>query len=372
MKKTVMGFLMILGGLVMASGSTEEPDYVPPALTPAPYLIRDPAVRAELKVEDKQAGRLQALCDKIDEHLFALRDQPPIPSDPLALEHVRAVVKAMDTLPTILKPSQIGRLQELAIQFEGPMALFRREPADCVRLSAAQKERMRGIYRQSVRLQEELKRRLEESGESSSYAQQAEQIRVRLMQQFLMGLTEGQLVVWQGMLGREFDFSLTQPLSFRAPDLPEATRWIQTRPISIKGLQNRVVAIIFFSADNAQCEGDYAIYKLWTRQYDPKDVFVLGVHIPAGESEDKAAVDRAIEREGLNFPIAVDGKKTICQAWVNPVCPSVYLVDKTGRVRYWWYGPIRKNGAVADQWLSERIEQLRAETIGESDGKPLK
>ena len=58
MKKTVMGFLMILGGLVMASGSTEEPDYVPPALTPAPYLIRDPAVRAELKVEDKQAGRL--------------------------------------------------------------------------------------------------------------------------------------------------------------------------------------------------------------------------------------------------------------------------------------------------------------------------
>ena len=128
---------------------------------------------------------------------------------------------------------------------------------------------MRGIYRQSVRLQEELKRRLEESGESSSYAQQAEQIRVRLMKQFLMGLTEGQLVVWQGMLGREFDFSLTQPLSFRAPDLPEATRWIQTRPISIKGLQNRVVAIIFFSAYNAQCDGDYSIYKLCTRHYDP-------------------------------------------------------------------------------------------------------
>jgi peroxiredoxin len=364
MNKWVMGWMMVFGGLVLAAAdSAEEAVYVPPALTPAPYLIRDPAVRVELKLTADQAVRLQALCDGMDEHLFALRDQPPVPTEARAIEHVRAVVKAMDQLPTILKPSQQGRLQELAIQFEGAMALFRKAVAECVGLSAAQKERMQEIYRQSLRMRDQLRRRLEESGDSSQYAQQAEQMQVRLMQQFLMGLTESQMVVWQGMLGKEFDFSRTQPVSFRAPDLPEVSRWIQTRPVSIKSLEGRVAAVIFFSPGSADCAGDYAVYKMWARQYDPKEVFVLGIHMPVGDQEEKTALAQAIEREGLEFPIAVDGKKTVREAWVNQVCPSVYLVDKTGRVRYWWYGPLRKDGSTGDQWLSERIEELRAETF---------
>ncbi len=41
--------------------------------------------------------------------------------------------------------------------------------------------------------------------------------------------------------------------------------------------------------------------------------------------------------------------------------PSVYLVDKRGRIRRWWYGELRWRGAEGDKLLEERIEQLLAE-----------
>lgn len=342
--------------------STERVEYVPPALTPAPYLIRDPAVREELTLSEDQAAGIRDLCDGLDEHLFALRDQPAVPSDPKAIEHVRAVAKAMESLPTILNPLQQKRLQELAFQFEGAMALFRPAPAEHLGLSEVQKGRMQAIYRQSLRLQEELRRRLEESGDSSQYSQQAEQIQIRLRQQFLMTLTESQLVVWQGLLGEAFDFSQTQPLSFRAPEAEQATGWFHTKPLSMKKLSGSVVAVIFFSLGSRECAADYPVYKLWARQYNPKEVVVLGVHTPSSEGgEDSAALQKVIQQEGLEFPIAVDGKKAVWGAWSNSICPSVYLVDKVGRVRYWWYGPLQKEGATGDQWLTERIEGLRSE-----------
>ncbi len=369
MSKHIMGWMMVLGGLVLGAvvwaqaDSAEEPVYVPPALTPTPYLIRDPAVRVEIGLTAEQAERLQELCDGLDEHLFALRDEPPVPTEAKAIGHVRAVVAAMDQLPTILKPSQQGRLQELSLQFEGAMALFRPAAADCVGLSAAQRERMQGIYRQSLRLQEELKRRLEASGDSSQYAQQAEQIQVRLMQQFLMGLTEGQMVIWQGMLGKAFDFSRTQPISFRAPDLQDVTAWINTKPLTLEGLRGRVVIVHFWTIGCKNCIANYPVYKTWAHQYDPKEVLVLGIHTPETEGEkDTAAVKKKADEEGLTFPIAVDNNRANRQAWSNRIWPSVYVVDKAGRVRYWWYGELKWQGATGDQWLTERIEELRAET----------
>lgn len=366
-KRILWGIIVLAAVVCISFGqegavSTERPEYVPPALTPAPYLIRDPAVREQLKLSEEQAASIRDLCDGLDEHLFALRDQPPVPSDPKAIEHVRAVAKAMELLPTLLEPSQQKRLEELALQFEGAMALFRSVPAEYLGLSEAQKGRMQAIYRQSLRLQEELKRRLEASGDSSQYAQQAEQIQIRLRQQFLLTLTESQLVVWQRMLGEAFDFSQTSPLSFRAPEVEQATGWFHTKPLSMKKLSGSVAAVIFCTLGSRECAADYPVYKLWARQYNPKELVVLVVHTPPSAGrEDSAALQKVIQQEGLEFPIAVDGKKAVWGAWSNTLCPSVYLVDKVGRVRYWWYGPLQKEGATGDQWLTERIEGLRSE-----------
>ena len=63
----------------------------------------------------------------------------------------------------------------------------------------------------------------------------------------------------------------------------------------------------------------------------------------------------------LTFPILLDTAKRNWDAWGNSMWPSVYLIDKHGYVRYWWYGELNWQGAEGEKLLRERIEELVAE-----------
>ena len=41
--------------------------------------------------------------------------------------------------------------------------------------------------------------------------------------------------------------------------------------------------------------------------------------------------------------------------------PSVYLIDKQGYVRSWWYGELNWKGSEGEKLLRQRIEELLAE-----------
>lgn len=345
--------------------SSEEKDYIPPALTPQPYLIRDPAVRRELNLTEEQTVRLDARCQEMDEHLFALRDQPPNPTEPDMLEHVRAVVEAMKGIDEIIQPTQRRRLQELSFQFEGIYTLFRPAPAAYLGLTEEQKKRMQTLHRQFLRNQERLQQRLEETGRQQETSEQTEQLRVRFLNQFFQILSEGQRVVWQEMLGEPFDFSRTQPLSFRAPSLEGSTGWLNSKPLNFKQMEGRVVIVIFSAVRNPDCLGDLPIYQLWARQYPPQEVSILMILVPQSEAQkDIAQVRSYVHEHGLTFPVAVDSEGKAKRTWANPVLPGVYLVDKHGRVRWWWYGPLQSNNGSGERWVAERVEILRAEAGG--------
>ncbi|MEJ5260426.1 MAG: redoxin domain-containing protein [Anaerohalosphaeraceae bacterium] len=357
--------VLVIAGLVVflrpTVYSAQEKDYVPPALTPLPYLIRDPAVRKELKLTAEQTARLDALCRRMDAHLFVLRDQPPNPTEPEMIEHVRAVVELMKETDGILQPPQRLRLQELGFQFEGVYAMFRPAPSAYLQLTKEQKNRMQVLHRQFLRNQEQLRIRLEESGRQNELQEQMEQLRIRFMNQFLRVLSEGQVVIWNEMLGEPFDFSQTQPLSFQAPELEGLTGWMNSKPLTFRQLSGRAVLVIFCSPEQCSAE-DLAAYKVWARQYNPQEVALIGILVPPLQAQ-KNGIEPAswVQKEGLTFPVAQDAKRLTVRAWANPVVPSLYLVDKKGRVRWWWYGPLRQNNLSGDKWVEERIEILRSE-----------
>jgi hypothetical protein len=59
--------------------------------------------------------------------------------------------------------------------------------------------------------------------------------------------------------------------------------------------------------------------------------------------------------------VIIDNAKENWNAWGNSMWPSVYLIDKRGNVRYWWYGELNWQGAKGQELMGSRIEQLLAE-----------
>jgi hypothetical protein len=239
--------------------------------------------------------------------------------------------------------------------------MFRSSTAAYLRLTEQQKDQMQHVHRQFLRNQEQLRLRLQESGRQGELDEQMEQLRVRFLNQFLRVLSEGQVVIWNEMLGDPFDFSQTQPLSFQAPELDGLTGWFNSKPLTFRQLSGCAAVVIFCTPGQTPSE-DLAAYKLWSRQYKPQDVQLIGILVPPTQDRKELPEPEGWIREhGLNFPIGVDAKRLATRAWANSVLPSIYLVDKQGRVRWWWYGPLRQNNASGDKWVEERIGILCAE-----------
>lgn len=89
---------------------------------------------------------------------------------------------------------------------------------------------------------------------------------------------------------------------------------------------------------------------------------VLGIHTPETTSErDVDNLRNAVKDAELDFPVVVDNDKKNWSAWGNSMWPSVYLIDKHGDVRYWWYGELKWQGKDNQLILRKRITELLAE-----------
>jgi hypothetical protein len=88
----------------------------------------------------------------------------------------------------------------------------------------------------------------------------------------------------------------------------------------------------------------------------------VGVHTPETADERVAASVRdKVKEERFDYPVVIDNDKEIWNAWGNSMWPSVYLIDKQGRLRYWWYGELNWNEAGGQKLMAAKIEELLAE-----------
>lgn len=86
---------------------------------------------------------------------------------------------------------------------------------------------------------------------------------------------------------------------------------------------------------------------------------IVGVHTPETAAERvPSSVREKAKEEGFDYPIAIDNDKRIWDNWGNSMWPSVYLIDKKGRLRYWWYGELNWNGAGGQLTMAEKIKEL--------------
>jgi thiol-disulfide isomerase/thioredoxin len=150
----------------------------------------------------------------------------------------------------------------------------------------------------------------------------------------------------------------TEPLAVEGtiPPLTGAVEWLNSPPLSVDELRGKVVIVNFWTYSCINCLRTLPYLKTWSKKYRDQGLVVIGVHTPEFAFERSPAnVKRAAHDLGVDYPVAIDNKYAVWQAFGNQYWPAFYIVDATGHIRYHQFGEgnYDKSERVVRQLLAE-------------------
>lgn len=124
-----------------------------------------------------------------------------------------------------------------------------------------------------------------------------------------------------------------------APEFTGIARWLNGPPQTMAGLKGKVVLVEFWTYSCINCIHVLPHVKQWHERYRDQGLVVIGVHTPEyAEEQSTANVRKAIERFGIEYPVAQDNLYKTWDAYGNRFWPAFYLVDRDGRIVHRHYG----------------------------------
>lgn len=308
-------------------------------------LLRSSKVRADLNLAADQIKAIEEAVVAANHPLWSVRGFPAEQVD----ESVRQLADRFDEqVRGLLRPNQYERLEQIAMRLEGWPALCSPPAVQRLKLSAEQVRQIEAVLREHI----------ERSGPNAG------DLSLSRQEQIVSLLTEPQRRQLTRLVGKPFDIGQVRQQIVPAPELRDIGAWINSQPLRLADLRGKVVALHFFTYGCINCIHNYPTYKTWHAELPAEGFVLLGIHAPEGEGEgerDPSRIRAAMSKEGLEFPVAVDNQRRVWSDWGNHIWPAVYLIDKEGFVRYWWYGELKWQGAGGDRIMRERIEQMMAE-----------
>jgi thiol-disulfide isomerase/thioredoxin len=131
----------------------------------------------------------------------------------------------------------------------------------------------------------------------------------------------------------------TRQASVQAPDFTGIDTWLNSAPLDRKQLRGKVVLVDFWTFDCINCAHTLPHVKDWYARYRDKGLVVVGVHTPEYTFErDTGNLKKAIQRYGIDYPVAQDNAYATWNAYGNQYWPALYLIDQNGRIVYSHYG----------------------------------
>ena len=326
---------------------------------PAWSLLHEPAVARELTLTPTQSRQLRSLLDELDAEFFPLRNKP---REEAAKGGTEILAEASTRLEAMLSKAQFRRLAEIQSRQQGTTALLQAGMSTLMNYKPQQKERLETLIAETLAVTRELEKRVGNGEPREPLEKEYSKLKQDELRKVTGVLTPAQRSVWQKALGRDFDLKSLGLPAFKAPELVDSGEWVNSGPLTMHALSGKVVVLHFYAFGCSNCIRNYPTYLEWQKQFQDKDVVMLGIHTPETAAEqDSASVKKKAEDAKLQFPILIDGTKANWNAWGNSMWPSVYLVDKRGYLRHFWPGELKWQGATGDQWMRDRIEELLAE-----------
>lgn len=145
-----------------------------------------------------------------------------------------------------------------------------------------------------------------------------------------------------------------------ANEMPDLTgsNWFNSPALSTTELKNAVVLVYFWTFGCHNCKAVEPYVKQWHQRYQDKGLRVVAIHSPEFDHErDPDNVKQYLARNDITYPVLLDNDFVNWRRFTNRYWPTIYLVDRSGQVRY------RKIGEGSYRQTEEWIQRLLAETV---------
>jgi thiol-disulfide isomerase/thioredoxin len=134
----------------------------------------------------------------------------------------------------------------------------------------------------------------------------------------------------------------THPTDWEKPDsktaaAPEisAGAWTNSEPLTLKSLRGRVVLVDFWTFACYNCRNTLPSLKSWDTRYRDRGLTIIGVHTPELDREKNIDnVRREIAALEIRYPVVTDNNYATWKAYGVEAWPTLFLLDKQGRVRW--------------------------------------
>ncbi len=141
--------------------------------------------------------------------------------------------------------------------------------------------------------------------------------------------------------------------------LSGATGWINSKPLTAKELKGKVVLVDFWTYSCINCLRSLPYVQAWAEKYKDSGLVIIGVHTPEfGFEQQLPNVQKAVQKFGVTFPVALDSKYLIWNAFHNEFWPADYFIDVHGKVRYEHFG--EGSYDESERWIQELLKERSA------------
>ena len=149
-----------------------------------------------------------------------------------------------------------------------------------------------------------------------------------------------------------------------APELV-GSQWLNTpgnKPVTLASRRGKVTIVEFYATTCSNCIANFPAYNKWHDDLQKQGVEVIGVHTPetAFERDPKNVVAQA-RKYGINYPILIDANGKNWNNYNQRYWPTIYVVDKSGKIRSKWEGELESGGGQGTAKITAQIQQLLAE-----------
>ena len=118
-----------------------------------------------------------------------------------------------------------------------------------------------------------------------------------------------------------------------APEFSGLGGWINSKPLSIKGLRGKVVLLDFWTYSCVNCLRTLPHLEKIHEKYKKYGLVLIGVHTPEFEFEkERENVETAVKKHKIKYPVALDSDNITWKLYGNRFWPRQALIDHKGNV----------------------------------------